>query len=376
MEKYNIGQEILKEVKAKYPSVTAFAKDLCKSSSATYEIFGKTSLDTDLLLKVSKLLDRDFFREFSEKCLNGEVAVENKDMTENHINCLLPEDELHVFTYDKHEMVLEEYFLLPRKKPLVAFCGWKNRGEEACVKQTCVIGENIFGKGMVRSLRVDSNNLADLEAQIPILTSIPQKAFVILYRGRGLDNGYDYVILLTEKLLAASGKHVVLICSNRNWVSITNDKAVYSSNVEPTFDTWKERIFACVLDNCENDFVYNRELYNAIKGCGYIDAIRNCFGSHMEDIDEEKVKQLIAEAKEKLSTFKDTIIKEDEGRERHLISSLVVRPEDKKFERYMSKDSVSIWIDISKATGTILDWQGSFKSMIFGDDPWYSNAPM
>ena len=218
MEKYHIGQEILKEVKAKFPSVAAFARELCKSSSATYEIFGKTSLDTDLLLKVSKLLDRDFFREFSEKCLNGEVAVEDKDMTENHINCLLPEDELHIFTYDKHEMVLEEYFLLPRKKPLVAFCGWKDRGEGACVKLTCVIGENIFGKGMVRSLRVNSNNLADLETQIPILTSIPQKAFVILYRGRGLQNGYDYVILLTEKLLAASGKHVVLICDNRNWV--------------------------------------------------------------------------------------------------------------------------------------------------------------
>ena len=374
MEKYNIGQEILKEVKAKYPSVTAFAKDLCKSSSATYEIFGKTSLDTDLLLKVSQLLDRDFFREFSEKCLNGEVAVENKDMTEKRVNCLLPEDELHVFTYDKHEMVLEEYFLLPRKKPLVAFCGWKDREEE--IKLTCVIGENIFGKGMVRPLRFNSKNLADLEAQIPMLTSIPQKAFVILYRGRGLDNGYDYVILLTEKLLAASGKHVVLICSNRNWVSITNDKAVYSSNVEPTFDTWKERIFACVLDNCENDFVYNRELYNAIKGRGYIDAISCCLGLGTSDIDEEKVKQLIAEAKEKLSTFKDTIIKEDEKRERHLISSLVVRPEDKKFERYMSKDSVSIWIDISKATGTILNWQGSFPSRILCDDPWYSDAPM
>lgn len=374
MEKYNIGQEILKEVKAKYPSVTAFAKDLCKSSSATYEIFGKTSLDTDLLLKVSKLLDRDFFREFSEKCLNGEVAVEDKDMTENHINCLLPEDELHVFTYDKHEMVLEEYFLLPRKKPLVAFCGWKDREEE--IKLTCVIGENIFGKGMVRSLRVDSNNLADLEAQIPILTSIPQKAFVILYRGRGLDNGYDYVILLTEKLLAASGKHVVLICSNRNWVN--KYSLEYSSYAEPAFDTWKERIFACVLDNSQNDFVYYRELYYAIKGCGYIDAIRNCLGFFYPDgIDEEKVKQLIAEAKEKLSTFKDTIIKEDEERERHLISSLVVRPEDmEKFKRHRSKEAVSIWIDISKATGTIRDWQGSFKSNILSDDPWYSDAPM
>lgn len=378
MEKYHIGQEILKEVKAKFPSVAAFARELCKSSSATYEIFGKTSLDTDLLLKISQLLERDFFREFSEKCLNGEVAVEDKDMTEKRVNCLLPEDELHVFTYDKHEMVLEEYFLLPRKKPLVAFCGWKDRGEEACVKQTCVIGENIFGKGMVRSLRVNPNNLADLEAQIPILTSIPQKALVILYRGSGLQNGYDYVILLTEKLLTASGKHVVLICSNRNGVSITNGKAVYSSNVEPTFDTWKERIFACVLDNCENDFVYNRELYYAIKGCGYIDAIRNCLGFlHTDGMDEEKVKQLIAEAKEKLSTFKDTIIKEDEERERHLISSLVVRPEDmEKFERHMSKDSVSIWIDVFKDTGTIYNFQGSFESMILGDDLWYSDASM
>lgn len=372
MEKYNIGQEILKEVKAKYPSVTAFAKDLCKSSSATYEIFGKTSLDTDLLLKVSKLLDRDFFREFSEKCLNGEVAVEDKDMTEKRVNCLLPEDELHVFTYDKHEMVLEEYFLLPRKKPLVAFCGWKDRNEE--IKLTCVIGENIFGKGMVRPLRFNSKNLADLEAQIPMLTSIPQKAFVILYNGSGLQNGYDHVILLAEKLLAASGKHVVLICDNRNWV---NEYSLeYSSYAEPAFDTWKERIFACVLDNSQNDFVYNRELYYAIKGCGYIDAISCCLGLGTSDIDEEKVKQLIAEAKEKLSTFKDTIIKEDEGRERHLISSLVVRPEDKKFERYMSKDSVSIWIDISKATGTILDWQGSLPSRILCDDPWYSDAPM
>ena len=360
MEKYNIGQEILKEVKAKYPSVTAFAKDLCKSSSATYEIFGKTSLDTDLLLKVSQLLDRDFFREFSEKCLNGEVAVEDKDMTENHINCLLPEDELHVFTYDKHEMVLEEYFLLPRKKPLVAFCGWKDRGEEACVKQTCVIGENIFGKGMVRPLRFNSKNLADLEAQIPMLTSIPQKAFVILYNGSGLQNGYDYVILLAEKLFAASGKHVVLICSNRNWVD--EYSLEYSSYAEPAFDTWKERIFACVLDNCENDFVYNRELYNAIKGRGYIDAIYHC----LFEKDEEGAQQYLAEAR-KLSTFKDTVIKSDVNMERHQISMLEVRPEDKKLlERYNPR--VSMWIDIIKETGEIFDWEYSILSILLGNE--------
>ena len=123
--------------------------------------------------------------------------------------------------------------------------------------------------------------------------------------------------------------------------------------------------------------MYYRELYYAIKGCGYIDAIRNCLGLDITDIDEEKVKRIIADAKEKLSTFKDTIIKEDEERELHLISSLVVRPEDmKKLKRHMSKDAVSIWIDISKATGTIRDWQGSLTSKILCDDPWYSDAPM
>lgn len=115
MEKYHIGQEILKEVKAKFPSVAAFARELCKSNSATYEIFGKTSLDTDLLLKVSKLLDRDFFREFSEKCLNGEVAVVDKQTAENSISLLLPEDKLHTISPPQTMDVVEEYLLIPRK---------------------------------------------------------------------------------------------------------------------------------------------------------------------------------------------------------------------------------------------------------------------
>lgn len=215
---------------------------------------------------------------------------------------------------------------------------------------------------MVRPLRFNSKNLADLEAQIPMLTSIPQKAFVILYNGSGLQNGYDHVILLAEKLLAASGKHVVLICSNRNWVSITNGKAVYSSNVEPTFDTWKERIFACVLDNSQNDFVYNRELYNAIKGCGYIDAIYHC----LFEKDEEGAQQYLAEAR-KLSTFKDTVIKSDVNMERHQISMLEVRPEDKKLlERYNPR--VSMWIDIIKETGEIFDWEYSILSILLGNE--------
>ena len=352
MEKYNIGQEILKEVKAKYPSVTAFAKDLCKSSSATYEIFGKTSLDTDLLLKVSKLLDRDFFREFSEKCLNGEVAVEDKDMTENHINCLLPEDELHVFTQYNYEAVFEEYFLLPRRKPLVAFC--RSRDSITYTDAISRIGEDFLGEGKVKTLMVDKNALIDFEAQIPHMTALPQKAFVVCYNGTGLQNGFDLVILLSEKLLAASGKHVVVICKNNSRIE-NFEYPKYISYAEPTFDTWKERIFACVLDNSQNDFVYYRELFRATKNEDCIREIARCLEKH----DEEGAQQYLAEAK-KLSTFKDTIIKSDGIWERHQISSVILRPEDKNLLGAYNHP-VSKWIDINKETGEIstLEWEGS-----------------
>ena len=352
MEKYHIGQEILKEVKAKFPSVAAFARELCKSSSATYEIFGKTSLDTDLLLKVSKLLDRDFFREFSEKCLNGEVAVEDKDMTEKRVNCLLPEDELHVFTPYNCEMVFEEYFLLPRRKPLVAFC--RSRDSITYTDAVSRIGEGIFGEGKVKTLMVDKNALVDFEAQIPHMTTLPQKAFVVCYSGSGLQNGFDQIILLSEKLLAASEKHVVVICKNNSRIENLGHPK-YISYAEPTFDTWKERIFACVLDNSQNDFVYYRELFRATKNGDCIRGIARCLENH----DEEGAQQYLAEAK-KLSTFKDTIIKSDGIWERHQISSVILRPEDKNLLGAYNHP-VSMWININKETGEIstLEWEGS-----------------
>ena len=365
MEKYHIGQEILKEVKAKFPTVAAFARELCKSSSATCEIFDKTSLDTDLLLKVSKLLDRDFFREFSEKCLNGEVAVEDKEMTANRVNCLLPEDELHVFTPYNCETVFEEYFQLPRRKPLVAFC--RSTDSISYTDAISRIGEDFWGEGKVKKLMVDKNDLVDFEAQIPHMVALPQKAFVVRYHGTGLQNGFDQVILLSEKQLAASAKHVVVICENNSHIE-NFGYSKYISYAEPTFDTWKERIFACVLDNSQNDFVYYRELFRAIEGKGYIDAIYSCLINQ----DVEGAQQHLAEAK-KLSTFKDTVVSSDmcleyddlfndDLCEGHQISSIVVRPEDKQLlkDRF-EKHHVSMFFEILKETGTIFSSRESFR---------------
>ena len=273
-------------------------------------------------------------------------------MTEKRVNCLLPEDELHVFTPYNCEMVFEEYFLLPRRKPLVAFC--RSRDSITYTDAVSRIGEGIFGEGKVKTLMVDKNDLVDFEAQIPHMTALPQKAFVVCYSGSGLQNGFDQIILLSEKLLAASEKHVVVICKNNSRIENLGHPK-YISYAEPTFDTWKERIFACVLDNSQNDFVYYRELFRATKNGDCIRGIARCLENH----DEEGAQQYLAEAK-KLSTFKDTIIKSDGIWERHQISSVILRPEDKNLLGAYNHP-VSMWININKETGEIstLEWEGS-----------------
>lgn len=75
MEMIHIGQEIKQEVQKQDLSVEDFAKNLHIASSEVEKIFEKTSLETDLLLQISKLLKRDFFWLFSN-CVNGNAIDE------------------------------------------------------------------------------------------------------------------------------------------------------------------------------------------------------------------------------------------------------------------------------------------------------------
>lgn len=84
----------------------------------------------------------------------------------------------------------------------MAFC--RSRDSITYTDAVSRIGEGIFGEGKVKTLMVDKNALVDFEAQIPHMTALPQKAFVVCYSGSGLQNGFDQIILLSEKLLAAS----------------------------------------------------------------------------------------------------------------------------------------------------------------------------
>lgn len=61
----DIGSVIKQELLKQERSVTWFAKKLCCERANVYKIFNKQNLDTGLLLRISFILDHDFFQYYS-----------------------------------------------------------------------------------------------------------------------------------------------------------------------------------------------------------------------------------------------------------------------------------------------------------------------
>ena len=67
MEEIHIGQQIKTVFETKGISVTEFARRINKSRENIYSIFSRKTIDTGLLLNISKVLELDFFALFSKK---------------------------------------------------------------------------------------------------------------------------------------------------------------------------------------------------------------------------------------------------------------------------------------------------------------------
>mgnify|MGYP002133979648 CR=1 FL=1 len=65
MEEFNIGAQIKSVVESKGMSVTEFAKRINKSRENCYSIFLRKTIDTGLLQNISKVLQHDFFMQYS-----------------------------------------------------------------------------------------------------------------------------------------------------------------------------------------------------------------------------------------------------------------------------------------------------------------------
>ncbi|MBQ7042102.1 MAG: XRE family transcriptional regulator [Muribaculaceae bacterium] len=67
----HIGQEIKTKLKEKDISIVSFARQLSYTRANIYKILDKKSIDTDLLLRISIILQYDFFsfyqNEFEDK---------------------------------------------------------------------------------------------------------------------------------------------------------------------------------------------------------------------------------------------------------------------------------------------------------------------
>ena len=61
----HIGRMIQAELKAQGRSVTWFSGAIHRERSDVYKMFKRPSIDTDMLVRISKLLRHDFFRNFS-----------------------------------------------------------------------------------------------------------------------------------------------------------------------------------------------------------------------------------------------------------------------------------------------------------------------
>jgi len=63
----HLGNAIREELKRQERTVAWFARQICCTRTHVYKIFEKENIDVDLLLRISRILNHDFFKDISEE---------------------------------------------------------------------------------------------------------------------------------------------------------------------------------------------------------------------------------------------------------------------------------------------------------------------
>lgn len=281
MEQYHIGKEIEKECKKHSLTVAGFARALNIERQSAYNYFKNSHIATDRLMQISKLFNRDFFKELSDVYAQGEevAEVENEESVKEGISQLMPEDKLHVVNPAYVGQIADEYFSSPRKKPLLIFMYNPGNPNQKTIRE---VGESILGEGMIKSITVKEGGETLVESQIKDLAALPQKAIELWYNGSVSWNGSgcDNLILLAEKLIAGSGKFVYIFSNYNNDVDHGVDEynrncIKYKDGVERCFSIWHDRVHIFVADNEGDPFLRNQQLYGSFKLCQKLKELYN-----------------------------------------------------------------------------------------------------
>ena len=90
----HIGKKIREEVYKQNLSITGFAKKISRSRNVVYDIFERESVDTDLLNKIGKILNCDFFSLYSAQKEYSQGGVKHFFAREPEVTYPKQEEEL------------------------------------------------------------------------------------------------------------------------------------------------------------------------------------------------------------------------------------------------------------------------------------------
>ena len=82
----HIGKKIKEELYKQKISVSTFAKKISRSRNVVYDIFERESVDTDLLNKIGKILNCDFFSVYSAQKEYSQEGIKSFNIREPEIN--------------------------------------------------------------------------------------------------------------------------------------------------------------------------------------------------------------------------------------------------------------------------------------------------
>lgn len=269
MEKYHIGHEIEKEMRAQGMTARQLANEINLSPQAVYDIFKKDYIATDRLAMIQRVLERDFFKELSEALNNGGMLAEKEDesVIKERIEMLMPEDKLHVLDWEQYHDLAEEFIITEHHKPLIIYANdW--------AAQTSVINhvaDSVLGIGKVYylDLQRERKNGKTNEEMIQKVKTMPHP--FIQVGSLGGDEDLRFLVDLAQ----LTGKKVFAYCRFTQTIENYNGNTEYHDTAIRTFGTWQGLIHFALVDDNFLSYRQMRQVYLADWGEDILSFIRS-----------------------------------------------------------------------------------------------------
>ncbi len=384
MEKYHIGHEIEKEMRAKGMTARQLAEKINLSPQAVYDIFKKNHIATDCLADVQHVLGRDFFKELSKVAMNGGVLAEEEDdsVIQERFEMLMPEDKLHVLDREMYYELAEEFVMTEHHKPLIIYTNdWAVHTFMINHVADDVLG---IGKVYLLDLRCERKNGKADDEITRIVKTMPHPMVQVL--GPSGDEDFRFLVTLAQ----VTGKKVFAYCRIIQTINnYTNVPEYHDTTIEP-FGAWHEQIHFAIVDDNRQSYRQTRQLFLADWG----EDILSFLMAHMPDVLNHKDSSIVLEwlnnpkslyevyrawldarsrkqsyLKDYSLMYMDDKLNIEQNDSRWTVSLPVDHITEYTYKDKLMKNSlrrISMWIEIQN--NCILDFEGSFRQSYLGYD--------